>query len=83
MYAGIVIASLGIIIAFFTGFFVTRRRKAIEAADPLVTGHKREQLNEGKTYRQIPYPVEDITDVAFFYTSKTWVSLKLILMHFY
>lgn len=66
MYVGIVVASLGIIIAFFTGFFVTRRRKAIEAADPLVTGHKREQLNEGKTYRQIPYPVEDITDVAYF-----------------
>src|SRR5699024_1081723 len=61
-----VVAGLGIIIAFFSGFFVTRRRKAIEAAGPLVTGHKRELFNEGKTYRQIPYPVEELTDVAYF-----------------
>ena len=66
MYIGIVVAGLGIIIAFFSGFFVTRRRKAIEAAGPLVTGHKRELFNEGKTYRQIPYPVEELTDVAYF-----------------
>ncbi|HHU19736.1 MAG TPA: DUF2207 domain-containing protein [Bacilli bacterium] len=66
MYLGIVIAGLAIITAFFSGFYVTRRRKAIEAADPLITGSKRELLNEGKTYHQIPYPVEDIADVAYF-----------------
>lgn len=66
MLFGIAVAIICAFIAFFAVIYTTSRKKAIQAAEPLVTGRQRELINKGKFYRQIPYPQGDITDVAYF-----------------
>lgn len=51
---------------FFAVIYTRSRKKAIQAAEPLVTGRQRDLINEGKFYRQVSYPKGDITDVAYF-----------------
>ncbi|NMA91106.1 MAG: DUF2207 domain-containing protein [Amphibacillus sp.] len=56
---------IGVLIVILASIYTAKRNKAIRAANPLITGIKRTEMNEGKVYREIPYSEGNILDVAY------------------
>src|SRR5690625_1125780 len=62
---GLLFSSIGIAIAIFVTVFSVKWNRVRKRENALVTGKKREDMNEGLYYRDIPYKDAPITDIAF------------------